>query len=121
MEEPDPAGAEGSARSVQQQLLLQCLLEAVLTTEAVWRHQDLQGLVPPWMLSLLHSPPRLLARARDLPMVQMARALQAMVLHHQWGEAPPGEGETGRTSSSPGRGLLTCRASAAMEELRWHW
>jgi len=111
-------GAEVSARSVLQQLLLQCLLEAVLTTEAVWQRQVLQGLAPPWMLSLQHYLPRPLAPAQDQPMVQMVKARQATGLHHPWDEAPPGEGETGRTSSSPGQGLLICRASVVMEEPR---
>ena len=55
------------------------------------------------------------------PMVKMARAPLVTGLRLQWVEAPPEEGVTGQTSSSPGLGPLICRASAAMEELRWRW
>ena len=92
--------------------------QAVLTTEEVLQHQGLQDLAHPWMLSPQHSLQLPLAPAQDQPMeMEMARAQQAMDQLHRWEEVPPGEGETGRTSSSQGRGLPICRASVAMVEL----
>ena len=93
--------------------------QAVLTTEEVLQHQgQQQDQAPPWTLSLQHSLLLQLAPAQDQPMeMETARAQQAMDQLHRWEEVQPGEGETGLTSSSRGRGLPICRASAAMVEL----
>ena len=92
--------------------------QAVLTTEEVLQHQDQQDQARPWTLSLQHSLLLQLAPAQDQPMeMETARAPQAMGQLHRWEEVQPGEGETGLMSSSRGRDLPICRASAAMVEL----